>query len=204
MKVPSRKALDELRRLSKDKGGMIRTTEAIRQGVHPRTLYQLRESGTLERLSRGVYRFSERKPLSEPDLVTVSIRVPKGIICLVSALAFHGITTQIPHSVSLALEKGAESPRIDYPPVIVYRFSRTSLAAGIEEHEIDGVKVRVYSAEKTIADCFKFRNKIGMDIVLEALRLYRARKKFSLQRLLEYARICRAEKVMSPYLEALA
>ena len=204
MKAASRKALDELRRLSKDKGGMIRTTEAIRQGVHPRTLYQLRESGTLERLSRGVYRISERKPLSDPDLVTVSIRVPKGIICLVSALAFHGITTQIPHSISLALEKGAESPRIDYPPVTVYRFSRTSLAAGIEEHEIDGVKVRVYSAEKTIADCFKFRNKIGMDIVLEALKLYRTRKKFSLQLLLEYARICRVEKVMSPYLEALA
>jgi predicted transcriptional regulator of viral defense system len=204
MKAASRKALDALARLSKDKGGMIRTTEAIRQGVHPRTLYQLRESGTLERLSRGVYRISERKPLSEPDLVTVSIRVPKGIICLVSALAFHGITTQIPHSISLALEKGAESPRIDYPPIIVYRFSRTTLAAGIEEHEIDGVKVRVYSAEKTIADCFKFRNKIGTDIVLEALRLYRSRKKFSLQRLLEYARICRVEKVMSPYLEALA
>jgi predicted transcriptional regulator of viral defense system len=151
-----------------------------------------------------VYRISERKPLSDPDLVTVSIRVPKGIICLVSGLAFHGITTQIPHAISIALEKGAESPRIDYPPVVVYRFSQASLAAGIEKHEIDGVKIRVYSPEKTIADCFKFRNKIGMDIVLEALRLYRARKKASLQRLLEYGRICRVEKVMSPYLEIIA
>ena len=204
MKPKSNKALAKLRHLSKDRGGLIRATQAIRGGIHPRTLYQLRDTGALERLSRGVYRISEHKHLSDPDLVTVSIRVPKGVICLVSALAFHGITTQIPHSISLALEKGAESPRIDYPPVTVYRFSRTSLAAGIEEHEIDGVKVRVYSAEKTIADCFKFRNKIGMDIVLEALRLYRARKKSSLQRLLEYARICRVEKVISPYLEAIA
>jgi predicted transcriptional regulator of viral defense system len=204
MKAASSKTLDKLRHLFKDKGGVIRTTEAIREGVHPRTLYQLRDNGTLERLSRGVYRISERKPLSDPDLVTVSIRVPKGIICLVSALAFHEITTQIPHAISIALEKGAESPRIDYPPVVVYRFSQTSLAAGIEKHEIDGVKIRVYSPEKTIADCFKFRNKIGMDIVLEALRLYRARKKASLQRLLEYARICRVEKVMSPYLEIIA
>ena len=204
MKAASSKTLDKLRHLSNDKGGVIRTTEAIREGVHPRTLYQLRDNGTLERLSRGVYRISERKPLSDPDLVTVSIRVPRGIICLVSALAFHGITTQIPHAVSIALEKGAESPRIDHPPIVVYRFSQTSLAAGIEKHEIDGVKIRVYRPEKTIADCFKFRNKIGMDIVLEALRLYRARKKASLQRLLEYARICRVEKVMSPYLEIIA
>jgi predicted transcriptional regulator of viral defense system len=204
MKAASSKTLEKLRHLSKDKGGIIRTTEAIREGVHPRTLYQLRDNGTLQRLSRGVYRISERKPLSDPDLVTVSIRVPRGIICLVSALAFHGITTQIPHAVSIALEKGAESPRIDHPPIVVYRFSQASLAAGIEEHEIDGVKIRVYSPEKTIADCFKFRNKIGMDIVLEAFKLYRARKKASLQRLLEYARICRVEKVMSPYLEAVA
>ena len=196
--------LAKLKDLSKDKGGIIRTTQAIRGGIHPRTLYQLRDNGALERLSRGVYRISERKPLSDPDLVTVSVRIAKGIICLVSALAFHGITTQIPHSISIALEKGAESPRIDYPPVLVYRFSRTSLDAGIEEHEIDGVKVRVYGPEKTIADCFKFRNKLGMDLVLEALKLYRSRKKASLQRLLEYAKICRVEKVMSPYLEAIA
>jgi predicted transcriptional regulator of viral defense system len=204
MNAASSKALDRLRHMSKDKGGMIRTTEVIREGVHPRILYQLRDNGVLERLSRGVYRISEQKSLSNPDLVTVSTRVPKGIICLVSALAFHEITTQIPHSISIALQKGAESPRIDYPPITVYRFSRTSLAVGIEAHKIDGVKVRVYSPEKTIADCFKFRNKIGMDIVLEALRLYRTRKKFSLQHLLEYARICRVEKVMSPYLEAIA
>jgi len=203
MKAEPKAAIETVKRLAKDNGGLIRTTEAIRKGVHPRTFYQLRNSGILEQLSRGVYRISERKALSDPDLVTVATRVPKGIVCLVSALAFHGITTQVPHSVSIALEKGAESPRIDYPPVIVYRFSKTSLTAGVEEHRIDGVRVHVYSPEKTIADCFKFRNKIGMDIVLDALRLYRTRKKFNLQELLKYARICRVERVMSPYLEAV-
>jgi predicted transcriptional regulator of viral defense system len=204
MKPEPNAAIQTVKRLAKDKGGLIRTTEAIRAGVHPRTFYHLRNRGILEQLSRGVYRISQRKALSDPDLVTVATRVPKGIFCLVSALAFHGITTQIPHSVSIALEKGAESPRISYPPVIVYRFSKTSLTAGVEEHQIDGVRVRVYSPEKTIADCFKFRNKIGMDIVLEALKLYRTRKKFNLQDLLKYAKICRVERVMSPYLEAVA
>jgi len=182
-------------------GGLIRTAEAIRSGIHPRTLYSLRDNGTLEQISRGVYHLSEQAPISNPDLVTVAVRFPRAVICLVSALAFHEITTQVPHAVFIALEKGAESPRIDYPPVSVHRFSTESLSAGIEVHEINNVKIRIYNPEKTIADCFKFRNKIGMDVVLESLKLYRTMKKFNLEALLKYARICRVEKIMKPYLE---
>lgn len=192
-----------VRRIKKRKEPFIRTSQALRAGIHPRTLYQLRDTGVLEQVSRGVYRLVEQGPLSNPDLVTVAARVPKGVICLVSALAFHELTTQIPHTVSIAMAEGVQSPRIDYPPISVHRFSDASLKAGVEVHEIDGVPVRVYSAEKTLADCFKFRNKIGIDVVLEALKLYKSRKKFNLLELIKYARICRVETAMKPYLEAL-
>lgn len=182
-------------------GGAVRTAEALRAGIHPRTLYELRDAGDLEQVSRGVFRLSVQEPLSNPDLVTVALRVPRAVVCLVSALAFHGITTQIPRVVSIALEPGAETPRIDYPPISVHRFSGAALTAGVEEHKTDGVMVRVYSPEKTLADCFKYRNKIGMDVVLEALTFYKARKKVKLSELLKYARACRVEKVMKPYLE---
>lgn len=191
------------RRLIEDRGGIIRTADALRIGIHPRVFYELRDNGILEQISRGAYRLAEHKPLTDVDLVTVAMRIPRAVICLVSALAFHGITTQVPHAVSIALEKGAESPRMDYPPVSVHRFSGESLTAGVEAHLIDGVTVRVYSKEKTLADCFKFRNKVGMDIVLEALKLYRDQGAFNVGRLLEYARICRVEGIMRPYLEAI-
>lgn len=196
-------AFDKAKRRIKKIGGTVRTAEAVRAGIHPRTLYELRDAGDLEQVSRGVFRLSEQEPLSNPDLVTVALRVPRAVVCLVSALSFHGITTQIPHSVAIALEPGSESPRIHYPPVTVHRFSGAALTAGIEEHKIDGVQVRFYSPEKTLADCFKYRNKIGMDVVLEALTLYKARKKLKLSELLEHARACRVEKIMKPYLEAM-
>lgn len=134
--------------------------------------------------------------------MTVTLRVSNAVICLVSALAYHEITTQIPHGISIALPRQSRPPSLDYPPLEVHRFSGQTYSAGIETHQIDGVSVKIYSPEKTLADCFKFRNKIGMDLVLEALRLYRARRKFNLGELLKYARICRVEKVMRPYLEA--
>jgi predicted transcriptional regulator of viral defense system len=119
-------------------------------------------------------------------------------------LFFHNLTTQIPHEVAIALAKGAESPRMDFPPLSVHRFSKASFEAGIEEHDVDGVVIRVYCLEKTLVDCFKFRNKLGMDVVLEALKLYKDRKKqFKVGDLLKYARICRVEKIMKPYLEAV-
>ena len=196
-------AAEQARRLIEVRGGIIRTAEALRVGIHPSVFYKLRDRGILEQMSRGTYRLAEQKPLTNVDLVTVATRIPRAVVCLISALAFHGITTQIPHAVSIALEKGAESPRMDYPPVSVHRFSGQSLTAGVEEHLIDGVAVRVYSKEKTLADCFKFRNKVGMDVVLEALKLYKGQGVFDVGKLLGYARICRVERTMKPYLEAM-
>ena len=142
-------------------------------------------------------------PIGNPDLITVSLRFPNSVVCLVSALSFHGITTQIPHSVSVAIPRKSRPPSLDFPPVQSHQFSDDAYTAGIETHQIDGVAVKIYNMEKTLADCFKFRHKIGMDIVLEALKLYRDRKKLNLTKLINYGKICRVEEVMKPYLEAL-
>lgn len=181
----------------------LRTGEALRLGVHPRTLYALRDHGVLEIIGRGLYRLADLPPLGEPDLISVARKVPGGVVCLVSALAYHDLTTQVPHEVHLALERGAERPRLDYPPVRVYWFARPAFRAGIGEERVDGATVRIYDPEKTIADCFKFRNRVGLDVALEALRLWRRRRGANVDRLLGYARINRVERVIRPYLEAL-
>lgn len=195
-------AAQQALRIIQKQGGHIRTAQALRLGIHPRTLYQLRECGDLEQLSRGVFQFSQRAPLSNPDLVIVASRIPRGVVCLISALSFHQLTTQVPHSVSIALARGSATPRLDYPPLTVYRFAEPALRAGIETHRIDGVAVQIYSPEKTLADCFKFRHKIGMDVVLEAFKLYRNRHRFDPAALMRYAKVCRVEKIMQPYVEA--
>lgn len=197
------KQIDTARRVFRHGGGILRTGEALNKGVHPRTLYAMRDAGLLERLDRGLYRLTDLPPLSDPDLVTVANKIPKGVICLISALHFHDITTQIPHAVSIAVNRGTEPPRLDYPPIQLYWFSGEAFTAGVETHRIDNTPIQVYSAEKTLADCFKYRNKIGMDTVLEALTLYRDQHKPKPRKLIEYAKVCRVEKVMRPYLEAL-
>lgn len=187
----------------KREGGILRTSQAIRAGIHPSTLYSMRDAGTLEEVSRGVYRLAESEPMGNPDLVTVATRIPNGVICLISALAFHEITTQIPHEVHVALQRGAEEPRLDYPPLRTYRFTGKAYSEGVELHQLDGVSVKFYTPEKTIADCFKFRNKIGLDTAVEAIRLYRERKRVSVDELMHYASICRVKRIIRPYLESL-
>lgn len=182
--------------------GAFRTGEAVRAGVHPRTIYTMRDQGIIKRMGRGMYRFADMPSLGNPDLVTVAMKVPKGVICLISALSYHEMTTEIPHEIYLALPRGAEPPRLDYPPLRIFWFSGTAFTEGIEQHDVDGIPVRVYNPEKTLADCFKYRYKIGLDVVLEALKFYRQRKRFQADDLMRYARICRVEKVMRPYLEA--
>ena len=181
--------------------GMLRMAQAIDAGIHRNTLYALVQDGTVERIARGLYRLDDALPLGNPDLVTVSQKVPNGVVCLISALAYHELTTQIPHEVYVAISRNSEPPRLGYPPIRVFRFSGKAFSDGIESPRLDGIRVRIYNREKTLADCFKFRNKIGMDVVLEALKLYKARKKFNHERIVKYARICRVEKVMRPYLE---
>lgn len=177
-------------------------SEAIKHGVTRYMLYSLRDKGVIERVSRGVYRLVDLPPISNPDLVTVSLRFPNAVICLVSALAHHDITTRIPHSVYVAVPRRSRTPSLDYPPIQAHRFSNAAYYSGIEIHQMDGATVKIYNPEKTLVDCFKFRNKIGMDVVLEALKLYKRRKKLNLDKLLEYAKSCRVERVMRPYLEA--
>lgn len=187
----------------KQHGGILHTAKARRAGIHPDTLYTMRDSGTLEVVSRGVYRIAESSPLGNPDLVTVAARISNGVICLISALAFHELTTQIPHEVHVALPRGTEEPRLDYPPIKTYRFTGKSYSEGIQTHKLDGITVRVYSSEKTIADCFKFRNKIGLDTAIEAVRFYRERKRVKAAELMRCAAVCRVERIIRPYLEAL-
>jgi predicted transcriptional regulator of viral defense system len=125
------------------------------------------------------------------------------VICLISALSFHEITTEIPHQIYLALPRGAEPPRLDYPPLRIFWFSGPAFEEGIENHNVDGIPIMVYNPEKTLADCFKYRNKIGLDVVLEALKFYRQRKRFNVYELIRYAKVCRVEKVMRPHVGAL-
>lgn len=198
MNTPTRKAYKVFR----SHGGIMRTGEALAAGVHRRTLYAMRDAGELDKLTRGVYRLTKLPPLGNPDLITVAKRIPGGVVCLISALSFHELTTQIPHRVDLALPRTARHPQVAYPPVHIYRFSTNAFKAGIQEQQIEGVTIRVYSPEKTLADCFKYRNKIGLDVALEALRAYRRLHGARFNAILEYARICRIEKVIRPYLEA--
>ena len=187
----------------REHGGLLRTSEALDLGIHPRTLYYLRDAGRLQQVSRGVFRLADLPPLDDPDLVTVAVRAPEAVVCLISALAFHQITLEVPHEVHIALPRGVSRPELDYPPLRIFRFSGPALTEGIETHEINDVPVKIYSAAKTVADCFKFRNKIGPDVAVEALKLYLERRPSSPGELLRYARICRVERVMQPYLEAL-
>jgi predicted transcriptional regulator of viral defense system len=181
----------------------LRMQEILDLGITRYMLYTLRDAGLLEQIGRGMYRLTEHPSLQHPDLVTVAIRHPQSVVCLISALSFHGLTTQIPHDVSIAIAESGYAPQLDFPPVQVYRFSRSTHRAGSETHSLDGVPVRIYSPEKTIADCFKFRNQLGMDIVLEALKMYRETPTFNHRTVLEFATLCRVQNIIRPYLEVL-
>jgi predicted transcriptional regulator of viral defense system len=192
------------RRVFAEHAGMLRTSNAIRLGIHPRTLYALRDAGEIEQIGRGLYKLSTTPPLSSPDLVPIAIRIPRAVVCLISALAHHKLTTQIPHTIDIALPSHANVPRIDGVPLRVFWYSEPSFRAGVEVISIDNVSLRIYSAEKSIADCFKYRNKIGLDIAVEALRAYRQRTpKPNRAALTKFAQINRVQKIMRPYLEAV-
>jgi predicted transcriptional regulator of viral defense system len=184
-------------------GGILRTTQALAEGIHPRTLYELRDQGQIISLHRGLYRLADLPPLGNPDLATIAARVPSAVICLVSALSFHGITTQIPHQVDIALPRGTKGPKTTFPPLRTFRFSPFTFGKGIETHALDEVRVRIYAPARTVADCFKFRNRVGIDVAVEALRLCRQRRVATIGEILEYARLLRMERVMAPYLEAM-
>jgi predicted transcriptional regulator of viral defense system len=183
--------------------GLLRMATAIREGVHRRTLYGMLETGAIERLSRGLYKLSGPTSLTHPDLVTTTLRISHGVICLISALSFHELTTQIPHEVYVAIPATARWPHINYPPIRAFRFSGVAYSAGVETHRLDRVSVRIYSREKTIADCFRYRNKIGLDVCIEALRFYKQQRRLNIDALMRFAKTCRVTKIIQPYLEAI-
>jgi predicted transcriptional regulator of viral defense system len=189
--------------LFRQHSGGLRMSEALRLGIGRKALYAMRDAGVIETVSRGTYRLASLDPLANPDLVAVATRVPQGVLCLISALSFHELTTQVPHAIDVALPRGARKPRLDYPPIRFFWFSGPAFSEGIETHSLDGVAVRAYDPEKTLVDCFRYRNQLGMDVVLEALRLWRERRKKKLDVLLKYARMRHVERAMRPYLEAM-
>lgn len=198
-----RPSFEYAEKIIREHRGVIKTGMAKRKGIDPKTLRQMRDAGILVQESRGIYRLADLPTISNPDLALVTLRVPYAVICLLSALAFHELTTQIPYKIYIAVPRGNKVPEVDYPPVDVTTLSGKSYSAGIETQIIDGVHVSVYSKEKTIADCFKFRNKIGLDIAIEAMKDYFQQPRPNIQKLMEYAEINRVGKIMRPYIEAL-
>ncbi|MCJ7434565.1 MAG: type IV toxin-antitoxin system AbiEi family antitoxin domain-containing protein [Anaerolineales bacterium] len=183
--------------------GILRASTAIELGVPQHVIYKMVETGELVREAQGIYRLKETEPLGNPDLVQISLRVPRAVICLISALYYHDLTTQIPHQVYFALPRDVKTPKLNYPPIRVFHFSEESYKAGITDEMVDGVRVKIYDREKTVTDCFKFREKIGMDIALEALKDYLKQSPPNIQLIVKHARVNRVEKVMRPYLESL-
>lgn len=185
------------------KNEIVRISDPHKKGLSRYKVYQLLAAGKLERVSRGVYRpVSEDDFDARPDIVEVISKKPDAVLCLVSALDWYGITTQIPFRVSIAVRRGSYLPA-DMPDAQIYRFSDISLREGVRTVYIDRRRVKITTPEKTIADCFKFRNRLGMEAVLEALRLYRQRMEFKLGELIKYAKICRVANIMRPYLEMI-
>ena len=185
-------------------GGVLRTGQALMQGIHPAALYSLVESGQLTRLARGLYRLADAQEFSNPDLAVVASKAPDAVVCLISALSFHGITTQVPRAVYLAVPRGRYAGlRLRTPPVKIYRFDAATFDQGIESHRIDGVTVRIYGVARTLVDCFKYRNKLGLDVAIEALRFARERKRIRNREILHFSRLLRQVRIIGPYLESV-
>ncbi len=191
-------ALRAIRRL-----GVARPRDLARYGIHRAQLARLVQSGLVERFSRGVYVLKGHEFSTDVAAAIVMTRVPAAVICLLTALRLHDLTTQQPHDVWVALPEKARRPQLDYPHLRVARFSGAALTEGIERRRIEGVDVRLYSAAKTVADCFKYRNKIGIDVAVDALRDYTRRYRGGASDLAYFARVCRVTRVMQPYLDSL-
>ncbi|MGO9862188.1 MAG: type IV toxin-antitoxin system AbiEi family antitoxin domain-containing protein [Terriglobales bacterium] len=183
--------------------GIVRPRDIEAIGLPREYLVRLHRQGKLNRPGRGIYTLPDADVTEHHSFAEVTKRVPEATVCLLSALAFHEITTQSPASVWIALPKGARKPALDSPSLRIVRLSGRSLTTGIENHQIDGVPVRVYSAAKTVADCFKFRNKIGLDIAIEGLKDCLRQKRASINEIYRYAQVCRVSNVIRPYMEAL-
>jgi len=184
--------------------GVVRARDFVSEGIPRITLTRLVRDGRLERVGRGLYAVPGSDVSEHHGLVEASRRVPHGVVCLLSALRFHELTTQQPFEVWMAIDRKARKPRVDSPPIRIVRFGRNALNQGVDEHEIEGVMVRITSPARTVADCFKYRNKIGLDVAIEALRDYRRRRAGTVDELWEAAGVARIKTVIRPYIEAIA
>ena len=193
---------ERILRLSHEQGA-IRARDLAALGIHHESLRRLCRSGELIRVARGLYMAADYDYQPEHTVVEAVTRVPHGIICLLSALRLHDLTTQEPHAVWMAIGNKDRQPRLAYPHLEIVRFSGRSLTEGIEERKIEGITVRLYNPAKTVADCFKCRNKTGLDVAIEALRDCLAQRRATLEDLRRYAEVCRVANVMRPYVEAI-
>lgn len=184
--------------------GVLRPRDLDRYGIPRRYMSRLYQKGLLERVGRGLYTIPGAESTEHHTIVLVSKQMPRAIVCLLSALQFHNLTSQSPYQVWIAISPTARHPRAPELPIRIVRFSGVALTEGIEDHVLEGVKVRVYGIAKTVADCFKFRNKIGLDVALEALRESLRERRCTSDELWHYAKICRVANVMRPYLEAIS
>jgi len=189
-------------RLASERGA-LRPRDLAGHRIPRTTLSRLVESGRLVQISRGLYALPNHSRSEQHQLADITVRSPQGVFCLLTALRFHELTTQSPHEIWLAIPNKAHPPKIDYPPLRIVRFSGAALTQGVETNVVDGISVRVYSVAKTVADCFKYRNKIGLDVALEALRESRREKRATNDELWRYAKICRVANVMRPYMESI-
>jgi predicted transcriptional regulator of viral defense system len=184
--------------------GILRVKDLRDAGIHPEYLRRLCERGVLVKIGRGLYMPADAQPSANLSLAQASRRVPHGVVCLLSALRFHGIGTANPFEVWMALDQDVRRPQVEYPPLRIVRFSGKALKEGVQQHRIESVLVRVYGPAKTVADCFKYRNKIGLDVAIEALRDCLRSRKCTHEQLWQYAKVCRVTEVMRPYLEAVS
>ncbi len=183
--------------------GILRPKDLQDAGVSRVTLSRLSAAGLLEKVGRGLYRLPSAEISEHESLAHIAKRVPQAVFCLLTALQFHELTTQLPRQIWIAMPRGSHTPNIDYPPVRMIQFTGESYSEGIEIVKRDNTQLRVYSVAKTLVDCFKHRNKIGLDVALEALKDARAKNKLNMDELWHYAKIARVANVMRPYLESI-
>jgi predicted transcriptional regulator of viral defense system len=186
------------------KQGILRSSELAKRGIHRECLWALVESGQLEHIERGIYTPTDIKMTEDHGLVLAAGRVPSGVISLLSALRFHDLTTQLPSEVWITIKTNTWQPRLDSIQVRFVQTSGKAFSEGVDVHRLEGFPVRIYNPAKTVADCFKYRNKIGLDIAIEALRDCVRQKKATYAQLWHYANICRVSRIMKPYLEAIS
>ncbi len=193
----------ELVKFFRNNGGILKFSTILKADYHPDYLSILIKEKRVKKIARGLYMLSDYQINEYPDLVMVSFQAPRGIVCLVTALSFYEVTTEIPKYVDIAIPQNTHAYRIHYPPAKFYHFNSKSWKAGIEEHTVGDYKIRVYNLAKTIADCFKFRNRIGMDVVRESLKIAVTEKHVKPMEIMQYAKICRVDNIVKPILEAI-